>query len=150
MIQYVNRIRIDRPRRAVFDFLTAPFYWPSYLPMTASVTPAEMRHFEVGEQVDELLNVMGRKIPIQWTCKTNDGATHYEIEGHSNYGGGSDTYLSYLFSGENDFTEVEREIRHQFYHPVRSALESVLKLYYIYEARVGLSRAKTHLEATAA
>ncbi len=146
MIEYLNSIKIDRPRKLVFDYLTIPCYWKEYLPTTSNVKPAVKHAFNVGEQVTEHLNVLGVKVQILWTSKINDNLTIFEIDGISKNFGGSTSQLVYKLSEENGATIVKREIRLKFNNIIYRMTGPIWKFYFIFEAQGALRKARALLE----
>ena len=147
MAYYENFIDIEKPRELVFNYLAVPSNWPEFMPTTTEVRPVINRSLNVGDQVTEVLNVLGSKLDIQWTCKTNDFPSSYEIEGICQKRGGSRALISFEFSGDNGVTNIKRVIQFRFDNPIMRLFDPIWKFYFIYEARGCFKRAKEILES---
>jgi len=146
MISYTNRLQIDKPKKEVFDFLTIPANWSSYIPSTIDVKPIIETEFSVNKQVTEYLSLPG-KVQIHWTCTINDTFSNYVIEGKSDNFGGSTSKLSLILSENEGKTEVERKIILKQNNLIMRIMEPISKLFFIFEAKVSLKKAKSILES---
>lgn len=147
MIKYRNYIKINKPRKLVFDYLTIPAYWTEYLPCTIDVKPLIKGDFLVGKQVTEQLSILGSKSQVQWTCSTNDSLTTFAMDGLSKNFGGSSSSLSYKITEENGVSEVERNVSFKQDNLLMRMIEPALIPYFIYEAKKGLKKAKSVIES---
>jgi len=147
MIHYKNRIVIEKPQKTIFDYLTIPLYWASYLPCTVDVKPIVETELMVNNQVTEFLNVLGIKVKIQWTCTENDTLNNFVIDGKCKNFGGSTSQLSYKLLEKEGKTEVVRNIIFKQNSLIMRITEPILKLFFIFEAKVGLRKAKSIIES---
>ena len=147
MIIYANHIIIDKPKKEVFDYLTIPVNWTSYLPFTVDVKPTVETAFTVNKQVTEFLNVLGIKSQIHWTCTENDTVTNYVIAGKCNNFGGSTSRLSYKLLEKEGKTEVKRRIVLKQNSLIMRFAEPFMRLFFIFEANLGLNKAKSIIES---
>ena len=143
-----NSIRINKPQKLVFDYLTIPCYWADYLPTTVAVKPASEHPMKIGERVTEYLNVLGVKVQIVWECIKNDNHANFQINGTSKSPGISGTVKFVLtLSEEDNTTIVKREIYFQSDDILFKISKPMAGLYFKYEAVESFRRAREILES---
>jgi hypothetical protein len=147
MIRYENSIRISRPLKWVYDYMTLPGNWMEHLPCTIMVVPALKQAPAVGEKVRETLSLFGFRVQIDWVIERNDRPTHFAIRGTTLSLGGGTSHLTYDFSEEDRTTLVERRITYDQNNRVMRLLEPIGRLYFVYEGKEALKRARVILEA---
>jgi hypothetical protein len=102
----------------------------------------------VGEKVRETLSLFGIRVHIDWVIVCNDRPSHFSIRGTTPDFGGGTSHLTYVFSEEDQKTLVERRFTYEQDNVVMRLLEPIGRLYFIYEGKEALKRAREILEST--
>jgi hypothetical protein len=111
------------------------------------VVPALKKAPAEGEKVGETLSLFGFRVQIDWVIERNDRPTHFAIRGTTLSLGGGTSHLTYDFSEQNQTTLVERRITYDQNSRVMRLLEPIGRLYFVYEGKEALRRARDILEA---
>jgi len=98
MSRIVTTVRIECPPEVVFDYATAPAYWPQWHPsssLSVEMLPesARKQSLQVGGQVREWIAVEWRRDLLVWTVLEYERPSRWLISGRA--GGGGSALITY-------------------------------------------------------
>jgi hypothetical protein len=136
-VTYVNHISVRRPIEAVFDYMTAPGYWPDYHPISKRVIPDPdpdrwrnyplwpekyplpepriksdvFKPFSKDEVIIEDISLGRLTQRIHWICLESAKLASLSIFGRSDDFGGMLTFIEYSYSPngkDGKITDIRR------------------------------------------
>ena len=111
MTELLHEIVIERPIEEVFQFATAPRYWPQWHPSTVSVDLSTQTSLLENQTVVEVIKVGLIKDTVTWTVREHEAPNLWVIQGLANNGGTA--VLEYDFSKRKHATHFRRVLNYQ-------------------------------------
>jgi uncharacterized protein YndB with AHSA1/START domain len=124
MTRIVSRIALDQSPATVFDFVTAPAYWPRWHPASLTVDATDSRSFQVGEQVCEHIAVAGFRGRVLWTVREWQRPSRWVIAGQAERGGGRAT-IRYDLASDGAGTLFTRTLEYRMPNVLLSLLDGL-------------------------
>jgi len=107
MTELINEIVIDHPIDEVFNYATAPYYWPQWHPSSVAVDKTEPLSLQENQTVVETIKVGFLKGTVTWTVREHNAPHLWVIQGVADNGGTAvlQYYLTH-WSGKTQFRRV--------------------------------------------
>jgi uncharacterized protein YndB with AHSA1/START domain len=143
----VSRVRasihIDRPRRAVYEFVATPRHWALWHPGRVAVSGVVDRPPEVGERVTEKVSFAGVQTRFAWEVTARKSPERWSMSAQLPRRG--EAALAFRLAPKGKGTLLECEIAYNGVNVLVDALHVRPRI--VAEARSSLTRLKQVLEA---
>ena len=111
MTEIRHEIVIDRSIEDVFNFATAPFYWPQWHPSSVDVDQPTPQSLQENQTVIETIKVGLIKDKITWTVREYEAPSLWVAQGDAHNGGTA--VLQYYFTHWGGKTQFRRILNYQ-------------------------------------
>lgn len=118
-------IKIRRPIKEVYEYVTTPKHWPSWQPTSIDVIGSVDHSLTEGEQVMEQIRLVGRPRTILWTVREQEAPYHWIADGELKDGGHVE--VIYRLKLEGDDTVFERQASYRVDRPLLALLAPLLR-----------------------
>ena len=136
-------IQIDRPRRAVFEFVATPRHWTLWHPGRVAVSGVVDRPPELGERVTEKVAFAGVQMRLAWEITARRSPERWAMSAQVPRRG--EAALAFSLARKGKGTLLECEIAYDGVNILLDALHVRPRI--LAEARSSLARLKEVLEA---
>ena len=116
-----NKIVIERPIEKVFDLATTTKHRPTWHTQCLKVKGSTENPIQLNEKASEIVNLLGKKKRVEWTCVFYERPTKLILESKSSQ---ISSTIEYTFIKENGAIEFTRFLEYQF-QPLLKILELI-------------------------